>query len=155
MNFETIIKDVKSDASKIESAFKTLFNEAPTYAAIVGADIVRMAPLVTSVATILGGAPAGSETALIIAAIKTKLAAIYTVTNTVDASTSIPSLLTNVQTTLPTLLSAVQVENPSLVSKIESNVSQISSEIATLLSANSTNVPSPTAVSTAAVKEIL
>lgn len=133
MTFATLIKDIKSDASKIESEFKTLFNEAPTWAAIAGGTIVRIAPLVTTLVTLTLGAPAGSETATILAAIKAKLAAGSMIASTIDASTSLPSLLTNIQSTLPTLLSAIQVENPQLVSKVSGVVSQIAMELSALI----------------------
>lgn len=135
--FTTIIKDEKTIAAKFEADFKKLFNEAPSWIVIADNFVNFAAPLVTAIATIANPA-AGSAVAIAITDLKGYLAmasAAVDVTNRIDAATTLPVLLTNIQSNLPTLLAAIKVENPVLVSKVETDTNLIAGELSALLSA--------------------
>lgn len=131
--FGTVIKDLESFASKLEGAFKKLFGDAPTWIVIAQGVLTYLGPVVVTILTIGGGAALGNEANAIIGNIKTDLATALAAVNTVDASTSIPSLLAGIQAQLPALLAAVKVSNPTTVSKIETYTSLIDTELTALL----------------------
>lgn len=131
--FSTIIKDMKSFASKLEAAFKKLFGDAPTWITIAQGVLTYMGPIVVTILTIGGGAALGDEANLIIGNIKTDLATALAAVSTVDAASSVPSLLAGIQAQLPALLAAIKVSNPSSVSKIETYTSLMDTELTALL----------------------
>lgn len=133
--FSTIIKDAKSTASKIEAAFKKLFNEAPSWITIAQGTLTYLGPIVVTLLTVGGGAALGNEANNIIANIKADLATAAATVTTVNAATTLPGVLTGIQSQLPALLAAVKVSNPTSVSKIESITSEIDAELTALLNA--------------------
>lgn len=139
--FTTIIKDVKSFAAKVEAEFKKLFNEAPQWITIADGVLTYVGPIITTVATIAGGPAAGTEVNNIIAALKTDLATAAATVTTVNAATTLPTLLQGIQSQLPALLAAVKVSNPSKVAEVENYTSIISTELTALIEA----IPAPVA----------
>ncbi len=133
--FGTVIKDLKSFASKLEGAFKKLFGDAPTWIVIAQGVLTYLGPVVVTILTIGGGAALGNEANAIIVNIKTDLATALAAVSTVDAATSLPSLLSGIQAQLPALLAAVKVSNPGTASKIETYTSLIDTELTALLNA--------------------
>jgi hypothetical protein len=130
--FTTIIKDLKSFASKIETAFKKLFNELPSWTAIVSGAITYVGPIVIAIVSLLNPAE-GSELATLLNSIKTKLATISALATSGSNATGIASALTDLQEDIPTLLSLVQVSNPTLVSKVETYANTILAELQALI----------------------
>ena len=59
--FSGFIKDIDSFASKVESAFKKLFGEAPSWIAIAQGVLTYLGPIVVTILTIGGGAALGDE----------------------------------------------------------------------------------------------
>ena len=133
--FGNVIKDLKSFAAKIEAAFKKLFGEAPTWIAIAQGVLTYLGPIVVTILTVGGGSALGDEANKIIGNIKTDLATALAAVSTVDAATSVPSLLQGIQSQLPALLAAVKVSNPSTVTKVETYTSIIDTELTALLNA--------------------
>jgi hypothetical protein len=129
------VKDLKSFGAKVEAAFKKLFGEAPTWISIAQGVLTYLGPVVVTILTVGGGSALGDEANVIIGSIKTDLATALATVSTVNASKSLPSLLTGIQTQLPALLAAVKVSNPSTVAQIESWTNVIDTEISALLNA--------------------
>jgi hypothetical protein len=130
-----LMKDVESFGSKVESAFKKLFGEAPSWIAIVQSVLTYLGPIVVTILTLGGGVALGDEANTIIAGIKTDLATALAATSTVDAATSLPKLLQGIQAQLPALLAAVKVSNPAALSAIENDVAIVATELTALLNA--------------------
>ena len=133
--FSSVIKDIESFSSKVEAAFKKLFGEAPSWITIVQGALTYLGPIVVTILTLGGGAALGAEANRIIASVKADLATALAVSSTVDAATSLPSLLSGIQTQLPALLAAVKVSNPATLSKIEKVVAIIDTELTALINA--------------------
>jgi hypothetical protein len=133
--FSGFIKDIDSFASKVESAFKKLFGEAPSWIAIAQGVLTYLGPIVVTILTIGGGAALGDEANAIIANIKSDLATAFAVASTAGAATGLPTLLAGIQSQLPALLAALKVSNPTSLSKIESYVAIIDTELTALLGA--------------------
>jgi hypothetical protein len=133
--FGNAVKDLKSFGSKVEAAFKKLFGEAPTWISIAQGVLTYLGPIVVTILTVGGGSALGEEANAIIGTIKADLATALATVSTVNASQSLPSLLTGIQTQLPALLAAVKVSNPATVAQIESWTNVIDTEIAALLNA--------------------
>lgn len=135
MSFATMIKDVKSVASKIEAAFKKLFGDAPAWIAIAQGVLTYLGPIVVTILTVGGGSALGNEANTIIGNIKSDLATALATIDQADAATSVPNLLTGIQGQLPALLAAVKVSNPTVVSDVEKYTGIIDTEITALLNA--------------------
>jgi hypothetical protein len=133
--FGELISDLKSFAAKVEAAFKKLFGEAPSWISIAQGVLTYLGPIVVTILTVGGGAALGEEANAILGGIKADLATALATVKTVNAATSLPSLLSGIQAELPNLLAAVRVSNPSLVSKVEEYTNVISTEITALLNA--------------------
>lgn len=133
--FSNVIKDLKSFAAKVESAFKKLFGDAPTWIAIAQGVLTYLGPIVVTILTVGGGSALGDEANEIIGNIKTDLATALATVSTANAATSLPSLLEGIQGQLPALLDAIKVSNPTTVSKIETYTSIIDTELTALLNA--------------------
>jgi hypothetical protein len=131
--FSNVIRDLKSFAAKVESAFKKLFGDAPSWIAIAQGVLTYLGPIVVTILTIGGGPGLGDEANEIIGTIKTDLATALATVTTANAATSLPSLLADIQTQLPVLLAAVKVGNPSVVASIENYTNIIDTEITALL----------------------
>ena len=133
--FSNVIRDLKSFAAKVESAFKKLFGDAPSWIAIAQGVLTYLGPIVVTILTIGGGPALGDEANEIIGTIKTDLATALATVTTANAATSLPSLLADIQTQLPVLLAAVKVSNPSVVASVEKYTNMIDTEITALLTA--------------------
>ncbi len=133
--FSNIIKDLKSFAAKVEAAFKKLFGEAPSWIAIAQGVLTYLGPVVVTILTVGGGPALGDEANTILGNIKTDLATALATVSTVDAASSLTSLLTGIQSQLPALLAAVKVSNPSTASQVENYTNIIDTEITALLNA--------------------
>ena len=133
--FSTVIKDLKSFSAKVEAAFKKLFGAAPSWIVIAQGALTYLGPIVVTILTIGGGPALGDEANQIIGTIKTDLATALATVSTVNAATSVPGLLADIQTQLPVLLAAVKVSNPSVVASIENYTKMIDAEITALLNA--------------------
>ena len=133
--FSNVIRDLKSFAAKVESAFKKLFGDAPSWIAIAQGVLTYLGPIVVTILTIGGGPALGDEANEIIGTIKTDLATALAAVTTANAATSLPNLLADIQTQLPVLLAAVKVSNPSVVASIEKYTNMIDTEITALLTA--------------------
>jgi hypothetical protein len=133
--FSNVIKDLKSFSAKVEAAFKKLFGAAPSWIVIAQGALTYLGPIVVTILTIGGGPALGDEANQIIGTIKTDLATALATVNTVNAGTSLPKLLADIQTQLPVLLAAVKVSNPSVVASIENYTKMIDAEITALLNA--------------------
>lgn len=131
----TVIKDLKSFGAKVEAAFKKLFGNAPSWIAIAQGVLTYLGPVVVTILTVGGGAALGDEANLIIGTIKMDLATALATVTTVNAASSLPSLLAGIQAQLPALLAAVKVSNPSTVASIENYTNIIDTEITALLNA--------------------
>ena len=134
MSFATIIADLKSFASKIESAFKKLFGDAPAWIAIAQGVITYLGPIAVTITGLINPA-LGTEASTIIANIKSKLATASALTSTLASATDVAAVLTDIQNDLPQLLAALQVSNPELVSKVTTYTSIFDTEIEALLAA--------------------
>ena len=53
--FSTIIQDLKSFASKVETEFKKLFNEAPSWISIAQGVLTYLGPVVVTIVDVAGG----------------------------------------------------------------------------------------------------
>lgn len=133
--FSTVIKDLKSFASKVEGAFKKLFGDAPSWIAIAQGVLTYLGPVVVTILTLGGGAALGNEANLIIGNIKTDLATALATVTTVNGAGTLPKLLADIQLQLPALLAAIKVSNPSTVASIENYTNIIDTEITALLNA--------------------
>ena len=133
--FSNVIKDLKSFSAKVEAAFKKLFGAAPSWIVIAQGALTYLGPIVVTILTIGGGPALGDEANQIIGTIKTDLATALATVSTVNAATSVPGLLADIQTQLPVLLAAVKVSNPSVVASIENYTKMIDAEITALLNA--------------------
>jgi hypothetical protein len=133
--FSNVIRDLKSFAAKVESAFKKLFGDAPSWIAIAQGVLTYLGPIVVTILTIGGGPALGDEANEIIGTIKTDLATALAAVTTANAATSLPNLLADIQAQLPVLLAAVKVSNPSVVASIEKYTNMIDTEITALLTA--------------------
>ncbi len=133
--FSKIIKGIESFASKFEKEFQKLLGEAPSWITIVQGVITYAGPLVTTIATLAAGAPAGSAVASILATIKNDLVVASTAAQAGASATSIQTLLASLQTNLPALLAAAKVENLQTVAEIEKIVNLLIPEIDALLEA--------------------
>ena len=134
-NCSTIITDLKSFASKVETEFKKLFHEAPSWLSIVQAVLTYLGPVVVMLADAAGGAALGTEADTILADIKTKLATAAALATTVNNAPNLAGVLTDIQSDLPSLLAALQVSNPSTVSEVTSYTNTIGTEITALMNA--------------------
>ena len=132
--FSNVIKDLKSFAAKVESAFKKLFGDAPSWIAIAQGVLTYLGPIVVTILTIGGGAALGKR--------RTDYwehqggpgdGAGYG--DDGDAAGSLPKLLADIQLQLPALLAAVKISNPSTVTSIENYTNIIDTEITALLNA--------------------
>jgi hypothetical protein len=135
--FTTLIKDVKTFASKVEAGLKKLFGEMPKIEQIIASVLTVVAPLLQTLVALVDPV-AAPATAAILAEIKTDLATAYTASvavNTIADSSSIKSALTNIQSNLPALLAAAKVENVGVVSQIEGFVNAITPELEAVLTA--------------------
>lgn len=130
-----LIKDVKSFASSFENAWKKLFKDAPPAIKIVQGVLTVLGPVAVGLTTEFAGLPAGALASVVLNEIKTDMANALAATNSINATTSVPQLLTSIQGNLPALLSAIKVENPALVSKVETAVNLITPEIDALIAA--------------------
>ena len=133
--FGNVIKDLKSFASKVESAFKKLFGDAPSWIAIAQGVLTYLGPVVVTILTIGGGAALGNEANEIIGNIKSDLATALATLSTASAAGSLPKLLMDIQLQLPALLAAVKISNPATVTSIENYTNIIDTEITALLNA--------------------
>jgi len=133
--FSNVIRDLKSFAAKVESAFKKLFGDAPSWIAIAQGVLTYLGPIVVTILTIGGGPALGDEANEIIGTIKTDLATALAAVTTANAATSLPNLLADIQAQLPVLLAAVKVSNPSVVASVEKYTNMIDTEITALLTA--------------------
>ena len=133
--FSNVIKDLKSFSAKVEAAFKKLFGAAPSWIVIAQGALTYLGPIVVTILTIGGGPALGDEANQIIGTIKTDLATALATVSTVNAATSVPGLLADIQTQLPVLLAAVKISNPSVVASIENYTKMIDAEITALLNA--------------------
>lgn len=130
-----IIKDLKSFASKVESAFKKLFGNSATWIEIAQGVLTYAGPVLITAVSVEGGAPAGSAVSAVLSVIKTDLATALAALTSANAATTVPGLLASIQSNLPALLAAIKVENPALVSKVEAAVSLLTPEIDALIAA--------------------
>jgi hypothetical protein len=143
--FSTIITDLKSFASKVETEFKKLFSEAPSWLVIAQGVLTYLGPIVVAIADVAGNAALGAEANTILADIKTKLATAAALVATVSNATSVTDVLMDIQADLPSLLSALQVSNPTTVVSVTNYIDIIGTEITALLNA----IPARTTTATA------
>lgn len=133
MSLKTIIADIKTWAAKFEAEFEKLFTNAPSWLTIVSGVLTYAGPIVTTMVTLVGGAPAGSATAAILAVIQKDIAVAQTAITAADATTNVPTLLASLQANLPALIAAAKVENVSTVADIEKYANLLIPEIDALI----------------------
>ena len=133
MSLKTIITDIKTWAAKFEAEFKKLFANAPSWLTIVSGVLTYAGPIVTTLVTLVGGAPAGSATAAILAVIQKDIAVAQTAIAAADATTNVPALLASLQANLPALIAAAKVENVATVADIEKYANLLIPEIDALI----------------------
>ena len=126
--------DLESVASKIEKEFEKLYGEAPTILAVTSSTLTYLGPLLQTIVTLTAGAPAGSETAKLLAVIKSDLVTATQVVTTVGQSPSLTSLLNGIQSNLGALLAAAKISNPNSVAEIEVAIGLVAKEFAALSS---------------------
>lgn len=135
--------------SKVETEFKKLFSEAPSWLVIAQGVLTYLGPIVVAIADIAGNAALGTEANTILADIKTKLATAAALATTVSNATSVTDVLTDIQADLPLLLGALQISNPTTVSSVTNYIDIIGTEITALLNAIPTRTTTATAIATA------
>ena len=133
MSLKTIITDIKTWAAKFEAEFTKLFASAPSWLTIASGVLTYAGPIVTTMITLVGGAPAGSATAAILAAIQKDIAVAQTAIAAADATTNVPALLASLQANLPALIAAAKVENVATVADIEKYANLLIPEIDALI----------------------
>ena len=146
--FGSIIRDLKSFASMVESEFKKLFKQAPSWLSIAEGVLTYLGPIVVTIVDVAGGPALGAEANVILEGIKTKLATVSAMVKTASNATGIVSVLTDIQDSLPALLAALQITNPSTVGNVTGYTDIVATEITALLNAMPSSVP---AVAVAAV----
>lgn len=130
----SLIKDLKTFASKVEAELEKLFKKAPGALQIASGVVTYAAPLIEGLEEDL--APeAVPETTAILTTVKTDLATLAAAAQSEATATTAAAAVSGLQSNLPALLSAAKVENPSIVSKVESVVNLLAPEFAALASA--------------------
>ena len=132
--FSSVIGDLRSFASRVETEFKKMFKEAPSWLAIAEGVLTYLGPVVVTIVDVAGGPALGSEASLVLGDIKTKMATAAAMVKTAGSTTGIAGVLAEIQTDLPVLLSALQVSNPTTVEKVTSYTDIVGTELAALLS---------------------
>jgi len=141
----SLISDLKSFASKVETAFEKLFHEAPSWLTIAQEAITYLGPVAVTITGLINPA-LGTEAATIIADIKGKLASALALTDSVANATSLDTVLSDLKADIPLLLQTIQVSNPTLVSSITNYTNVFITEIEAIQSA----LPAPSVATPAA-----
>jgi hypothetical protein len=130
----SLISDLKSFVSRIETAFVKLFKKSPTVLQLAQGVVTYASPVILGLEAELAPA-AESETANVLSTIKADLATLSASATAVNGSSTAAQAVSNLQAQVPALLAATKVENPSLVSKVEGVVNILGPELAALLTA--------------------
>lgn len=142
--FGSMVGDLGSFASKVESEFQRMFKEAPSWLAIAEGVLTYLGPVVVTIAGVAGGPMLGAEASGVLSGIKTKMATAAAMVKTAGSAAGVAGVLAEIQTDLPVLLTALRVSNPATVEKVTVYTQIVGTELAALLSSAPGSRPAAT-----------
>lgn len=146
-NFLTrIISDAKSWGSKIESMFKKVLSNAPTWTRIAQTTLTFLGPLLETVVTAEAGPIAGAALTAALTKIQNDLTAANALVSAVGPSPTLATFLSGLQSDLATLEKDFNITNPASISTINLIVSELEGLISSMPSSTATTAQPAKAV---------
>jgi hypothetical protein len=133
----TIIKDLETFASKVESFFAKILGEAPAFEKILAVTLEYVGPVLQTVVSLTAGAPAGALVGKIVATAQQDLAVVSGLTQTLGATPSVQGVLNGVIANLGQILPLLDVKD----TKTQGYVALVLKELQALSDAFAPAVP--------------
>jgi len=132
MSFFSSLKTAFED---IYNLFKKFFKNEPTWAQVATTDIAYVAPIIGTIATLVGGPAADAEVTTIVTAIQNDLVLATKFIQAMDSSSNLVDVLTGIQNNLQSLLQLAAVKNSSEVNTITAYTTGIIGELTAIINA--------------------